>query len=329
MHFGSNQEINEHHTLDFSSIRSLEDSLLSIAYLAERTLSDLLILESKISEKLSSLETARRVLKVENEKLLIELRLSRESEEQAYEKLKLLREESRITSSVWTDSEAAAIVSHTSVCLAYPLACPLTARSWTSDSSHHQQLSNGTVTARSWTSDSSHHQQLSNGTVTFQRKNSGTEPLQSSRSSVFSDSLEQELYSLRICLANAQAREEELKHIADQSRRRDGYTCELISSNKDLKLLLASAQSELDKLWRREKSLCHEATAMTKTLSRREQEVSVLRQQVASISRLLSQRDDSIIMLETLLGEEQIRSKRNREIAAKVSGCIVCFRCAI
>jgi predicted nucleic acid-binding Zn-ribbon protein len=171
----------------------------------------------------------------------------------------------------------------------------------------------------------SRDEQSSNGVVAQQQSCLRTEPLRSPKSAARIDFLEKELQSVHICLAKSQTREEELKYIVDQSRRREGYTSELVSSNKDLKTLLASAQSELDKLWRRERALDLEASALSKALSRREQEISVLKQQVSSISRLLSERDDNITRLETLLGEEQIRSTRNREIAAKVFSCTVCF----
>jgi hypothetical protein len=299
MRFWSKEETKEHAACDYSSILSPEDTLISIAFLAERTFSDLLILGNNIASKVAGLESERRRLKTENEELLSELQLSRESEEQAYEKLKLLREEYRITNCVWTDSEAAAIESHTCVCLAYPLACPLTARSRSSNISHDHLLSNGVVA--------------------LERRGLGAGPLQSSKPCVPSESLERELQSVRISLAKAQAREEEFKYIVDQSRRRDGHAGELFSANEKLKMRLASAQSELDKLWRRDKILGQEVAALTKTLARREQEISLLSQQVVSISRLLTQRDDNITLLETLLGEEQIRSKRNREVAAKVS----------
>ena len=298
MRLWGKHDSNEHEPDNALDLDSPDDTLISIAYLAERTLSDLLILGNYVTDKISGLESAHRCLKTENEKLKSELRLSRESEEQAYEKLKLLREESRITNPVLTDSEAATIESHTCVCLAYPSACPLTARSWSSDISHDQQLCSRVLT--------------------LDRRGFG-DPVQSSNIIAPPECLERALQSVRMSLAKAQAREEELKCIVEQSRRRDGYTGELIHLNEGLKMRLAAAQSELDNLWRRDKILGQELSALTKTLSRREQEVSLLSQQVTSISRLLTQRDDNITQLETLLGEEQMRSKRNREVAAKVS----------
>jgi hypothetical protein len=284
----NNQATSGFLAFDPDAMHSVSESLDSLACLAERTLSDLAMLGHCISEKLSRSESENLGLKIANGELLSELCCCRESEELAYEKLKLLREELRSNHLVrMVDSESAISKSNS---------CPLTARSWSTVNSNEQ---------------------LDKRISALEQKQLEAECQLLSKKSVFTDNIERDSHSSMDNTASFQAGREELKSTLDVSQYYNTSNGELASNDK-MESRLNASLIDMEVLWRRAMSLEQEAAALSRMLSKRDHEVAALGQQLAATNRVLAQREYQIARLEASLDEEHKRSERNREVAAKV-----------
>ena len=265
----------------------LNQTISSLADLADRTMFDLLALKKCVSEKLIFIDS----LNATNEQLMAELRLSRESEELAYEKLKRLREISCLRESLCSCMECTTPRCQC-ICAAYPAISKLQGSDETKD-----QLSQR-ITA------------LEQQVWQVGRQGALTEVSANSYLGPYCNEL------------SASAKKKQHKIRDSNSNYRKDMIGGLLVSHEVLKNQFSASPSEMASLRSREKSLSQEAATLARMLSKRDEDITILLGQTAALNTMVSQRNEEISRLEVLLQSEKIRSERNREIAAKVKSML-------
>jgi hypothetical protein len=254
------------------------DEAVATIVLAAKASGSLEDLKTVISDKIGLLKSDQLELQLVNAQLASDLIASRESEETAYEKLKRLREVSSLRSSICCCLD--------SVCL-------------------QSRLCDATLTSRSVGS----NEALCHRIEMLERQVWGGNHERLAGNS-----------NLRCRISHESAPEPGHKFATSIGSRQslNSSNDAVAITNEVLRAKLTTATKDMEALWNRERSLSQEAATLARMLSNRDEDVANLRQQTDALKHILAQRNQEISHLQHLLVEEQKRSERNRDVAAKV-----------